>query len=176
MSKQLTKDILIMKKLFKPVKDFEHIYHISNTGILKNIKTGRILNGEIHYSGYVRCNLIDKINNKKRRTTIHRLVAETFLNNPNNLPVVDHIDRNRANNRVTNLRWVSESTNHENVNRKNRTTKAKSVIAINLLNNKKKKFKSLNSACNELNLNYCSAHQTLNNLRKSTNNYVIKYE
>lgn len=161
-------------EIFKPVKNFEDIYHISNYGELLNIKTGRKLWGEKHYSGYIRCNLIDSKNNKSRRTTIHRLVAETFLNNPNNYPVVDHIDRDRTNNHINNLRWSCESKNHLNVNRKYRTTKSKKIIVIDKTTGKRFKYKSLNSACVELELNYCSAHQTLNGLRKSTKNYTIK--
>lgn len=47
----------------------------------------------------------------KRNCRIHRLVAETFLPNDNNLPQVDHIDRNRIHNDISNLRWVSVKDN-----------------------------------------------------------------
>tara|TARA_R100001086_G_scaffold148942_1_gene78906 strand:- start:413 stop:844 length:432 start_codon:yes stop_codon:yes gene_type:complete len=50
----------------------------------------------------------------KRNCRIHRLVAETFLPNDNNLPQVDHIDRNRINNDISNLRWVTPSQNNLN--------------------------------------------------------------
>ena len=50
----------------------------------------------------------------KRNMRVHRLVAETFLANDNNLPEVDHIDRNRLNNHLSNLRWVSRSDNLKN--------------------------------------------------------------
>lgn len=51
---------------------------------------------------------------------IHRLVAECFIPNPNNLREVDHIDRDKQNNHYTNLRWVSSSTNNKNKNAYNR--------------------------------------------------------
>ena len=52
--------------------------------------------------------------NSKQKMFVHRLVAETFIDNPDNLPMVDHIDGDRANNKVENLRWVSAKENASN--------------------------------------------------------------
>lgn len=51
-------------------------------------------------------------NGKIRPTTVHRLVAETFIPNPENLEQVDHIDNDKTNNTVKNLRWVSRKFNN----------------------------------------------------------------
>lgn len=59
-----------------------------------------------HHNGYRVVKL------KTQTYLVHRLVAETFIPNPHNKPQVDHIDRNRANNNICNLRWV---TSHENM-------------------------------------------------------------
>tara|TARA_R110000868_G_C10829867_1_gene759295 strand:+ start:532 stop:1074 length:543 start_codon:yes stop_codon:yes gene_type:complete len=48
---------------------------------------------------------------KQIKECIHRLVAETFIENPNNLPEIDHIDRNKKNNHLSNLRWIGEFEN-----------------------------------------------------------------
>jgi len=64
-----------------------------------------------------------KVMVKKKVYSVHRLVAETFIPNPDNKPVVDHIDKDRRNNMVNNLRWVTAKENastisHDNTNRK----------------------------------------------------------
>lgn len=64
-------------------------------------------------SGYIRYNI--KIDGQTKHFSIHRLVAEYFTNNPSNYPQVDHIDNDKLNNRIANLRWVSLSQNTHNV-------------------------------------------------------------
>jgi hypothetical protein len=68
-----------------------------------------MLKGSIGEHGYKYYRLSK--NGKKKMFYAHRLVAEHFLPNPNNLPVVNHIDGNKLNNSVTNLEWVSYSEN-----------------------------------------------------------------
>ena len=63
-------------------------------------------------NGYMALNL--SINSKSKRMLVHRLVALTYISNPNNLPQVDHIDRNKQNNHISNLRWVTNQENREN--------------------------------------------------------------
>jgi len=62
----------------------------------------KMLSAWVHTTGYYRVAL-----GRGAQKYVHRLVAEAFLPNPNNLPQVDHIDGNRLNNTVENLRWVS---------------------------------------------------------------------
>jgi len=72
-------------------------------------------------------------NNKSRRKELHRLVAEHFIPNPDNLKEVDHINRNPCDNRLENLRWFSRSFQNVNTNSKNyywNTEKIKWVIAV----------------------------------------------
>ena len=73
----------------------------------------KLLSPSISNYGY--CKVILCLNaNDRKHVTVHRLVAEAFIPNPNSKPQVDHIDRNRKNNKVDNLRWCSLLENMHN--------------------------------------------------------------
>lgn len=80
---------------------------MSNSGHIKN-KHGRILKPEIR-NGYYSVGLMK--NGKRIHKRIHRLVAEAFISNPDNLPQVNHKDENKLNNEVSNLEWCDNTYN-----------------------------------------------------------------
>lgn len=94
----------------KQIKDYSN-YYVYDNGDVLNIETGKILTGSISEHGYKYYRLSK--NGNKKMFYAHRLVAETFLDNPNNLPVVNHIDGNKLNNDIKNLEWVTYSENVE---------------------------------------------------------------
>jgi hypothetical protein len=96
---------------YRLIKDLPN-YSISNLGQVRNNKTGRILRQSLDTNGYMLIRF--SIDGKKINKWIHKLVAEAFLVNPDNLPQIDHINRNRTDNNLTNLRWVSGSCNCKN--------------------------------------------------------------
>ena len=103
-------------EVWKDLEDFD-IYEISTFGNVRNKNTGRILKYTLNRKGYPQ--VYPSKNSKKSTCPIHRLVARTFIENPDNLPQIDHIDRNKLNNNIENLRWVSCQHNNWNRNTKN---------------------------------------------------------
>ena len=98
-------------------------YWIDDQGEVYNETTKKILTGSIGENGYKYYRLTK--NGKKKMFYAHRLVAEAFLENTKNLPVVNHKDGNKLNNTVDNLEWVSYSDNakhwHKNIDSGTRT-------------------------------------------------------
>ena len=104
-----------MEEVWKDVVGYEDKYQISNLGRIRSLKDThgnykeRLLNPTPNLRGYLgQCVSKDGI---KKRITIHRLVAQTFIPNPNNYPEVNHKDEDKNNNSVSNLEWCTRLYN-----------------------------------------------------------------
>lgn len=90
-------------------------YSINEQGQVRNDTTNLIKKPFINKkNGYLIIDLYK--NNKSQKVPIHRLLAEAFIDNPKNKPTVDHIDGNRKNNAISNLRWATYSENNSRFN------------------------------------------------------------
>ena len=100
-----------MEEIWKDIKGYEGKYKVSNFGNVKSLlkKKERILKKVNHPEGYYKVILYN--NGKPQNKCIHRLVAESFINNPENKSDVNHKDGNKHNNNVLNLEWNTRSEN-----------------------------------------------------------------
>lgn len=96
---------------WKQIEEFRR-YDVSTFGRFRSRGTGKTFVPYRSENGYARINLTK--DGKLHNCLAHRVVAKTFLLNPDNLPYVDHIDGDRMNCRVENLRWASYSQNAKN--------------------------------------------------------------
>jgi hypothetical protein len=95
-------------EIWKKIEGFEN-YSVSNEGRVKNDKI--FLKLSYNKRGYSQVVLWNK--NKNKIQTIHRLVAQAFIPNPDNKPEVNHIDYNKTNNHVSNLEWATKKENED---------------------------------------------------------------
>lgn len=149
------KESLQMKENWKKIEGFDGKYYISTNGEIYSIPAKRILKTCISNTGYELVCLRSP-NGKRKQYTVHRLVALTFLPNPENLPIINHKDENKLNNKVENLEWCTYSYNStygEHLNKKNRTLHSpsrKECWIINLESKELMHFDSLNEAADFL--------------------------
>lgn len=112
-------------EIWKDVNGYEGLYQISSYGKLKRFGTNKLIKPIVCTNGYLEFALWK--NGKRKVILSHRLVAIHFLENPNNLPEINHLDENITNNNMENLAWCTskENSNYGNRNNKVRETKRK---------------------------------------------------
>lgn len=101
-----------MEEIWCPIKGYEGVYEVSDKGRVKSLKYGkeRILKPIRNLNGYIQVKL--RKNGDNKMCCVHRLVAQTFIPNPDNLPEVNHKDENKENNSVQNLEWCDRKYNN----------------------------------------------------------------
>lgn len=168
-----------MKEVWKDIEGYDGIYKVSNLGKVISTNqdnTGKLLTGRRTGKGYLSVALFKK--SVRKNQLVHRLVAQTFIPNPENKPQVNHIDEDKTNNRVDNLEWVSakENANHGSRNSRIHQNKAvhynrKQIICIT----NGEKYNSLTEACESLGVTKTLVSRVLTGERKSTKGYVFQY-
>ena len=107
---------------WRPIEGYEGLYEVSNLGRVRSVDRyvidslghrkfykGKVLSIVKNKNGYLLINLY--CNEKNKKCLVHRLVAEAFVSNPDNLPEVNHKDEDKTNNRVDNLEWCNRKYN-----------------------------------------------------------------
>ena len=120
---------------WKEIKGYEGLYQVNNEGMVRSVgrevtylvkgkyPAKKIIDGELkkpflNNKGYLMVDLHK--NGIRKHHSVHRLVAEAFIPNPDNKPCIDHINTDRTDNRVENLRWCTYSENNNNPSTKNK--------------------------------------------------------
>ena len=154
-------------------------YQISDTGLIKNKITGQLLKPHKDKKGYLRVSLSK--NNKQVTVKVHRAVAIAFIENPNNLPQVNHIDGKKDNNKVSNLEWVSNYDNMQHAIKNGLTNhvdyagrKKRPVIRISNTG-EIVRFNSLAEAAQECCVSRSNLCSVLKGKRNVCGGYVWKY-
>lgn len=174
-----------MEEIWKPVVGYEDRYLVSNLGNVKSLYYNKLVKQTLTKHGYYTIGLYK--HQKCFLTFVHRLVAQAFIPNPNNLPQINHKDEVKTNNIVTNLEWCDAkyNTNYGNCIKK-RSEKQKGVSRYWL--NKEilcykdgvlvKEYNSLTEAANDIGckINQISEHLKRPLRHKTVKGYVFKYK
>ena len=167
-------------EIWKDIQGYEGYYQISNMGRVKSLnynKTGkeRIMKLDKVKGGYLQLYLYK--DGKRKHYLVHRLVAQVFLENPDNLPEVNHKDEDKQNNCVDNLEWCSSSYNNSYNDKGKKIGKklSKPVIGINKVSGLILEFPSAREAERMTGINNSSITKCCKGKRKSTGGYVWYY-
>ena len=169
-----------MEEIWKTIKDEEFSnYEISNMGNVRNKNTGKYVKGDTNNMGYRRVTFYNKP--FKKRYFVHRLVAEYFVDNAQDKPIVNHIDGNKTNNIYTNLEWVTHSENdmhafNNNLRKCNNKGIHKRVALINIDTKEiLETFVSVKEASEILNIKECIIYNVLCGHKKNHNGMYFIY-
>lgn len=160
--------------VWKDIKGYENLYRVSSLGEIKSVlRTGKVLKPFVDKDGYLRVHLYK--DGSSKFMFVHRIVAEAFLNNEQNKPCVDHIDGNKINNNISNLRFCTYSENCNNPNTLRKL--CKKVVQLDKNNNIINIFNSTRDAERHTGILHNSIACCCNSKRQNTaGGYCWKYE
>ena len=172
-------------EIWKDVVGYENLYKVSNLGNVMSFwgKTPKLLKLKKDNSGYLRIEL--HICKRTRKCfLVHRLVAQAFLPNPNNYPVINHKDENPLNNNVNNLEWCTQKYNcnygtvRERLSRSltNRKDLSKPVLQFDKNGNFVKEYLSMSDAEKKTGIKHNNICRVCQGKLKYAGNFVWKYK
>jgi hypothetical protein len=177
---QCSKDIIA--EMIKKINGFSN-YTIDLEGNIYSLLSKKYLKPWLDKKGYLTIELRDDNGNAKSKK-VHRLVAETFIPNPDNLPEVNHKDENKQNPKVDNLEWCTSKYNSNYGTRKERLgqsirnseiKKRKAILQFDLENNFIREYDTIERVKD---YGFCQPNviAVLKGRRKHTGGYIFKYK
>ncbi|MFT8759634.1 MAG: NUMOD4 domain-containing protein [Oenococcus oeni] len=150
-------------EIWKDIKNYEELYQVSNRGQIRSYKNG-LRKIQLRRDGYVQLLLYKKGISKMFK--VHRLVAQAFISNPDNLPEINHKDEDKTNNCVDNLEWCDRSYNntYNSLNKRRASSAPKAIVAI--INGKRINFPSSSAAARKLGISTSGIHDCLRGNKK----------
>lgn len=150
-------------------------YQVSDTGEVFSLKSNKLLSCKIDRYGYKCYTLFP--NGKAKYFTAHRLVALAFIENPHNLPCVNHINENKLDNRVCNLEWCTakQNDNHGTRNERMARTKETKPVEQILPDGSVRKFRGVKDASRKTGINRCQISRVCRGLSKTAGKYEWRY-
>lgn len=165
----------LLHEVWKPIKGYEELYKISSFGRVRSLNRqgtkGNILKSDLRKDGYLQVHLVKK--GKMKNFLVHRLVAQAFISNPNNLPEVNHINEIKSNCQVENLEWCSKKYNMNYGNRPYRN--ALKVQQLDKENNIIATFNSIREAGRINNTNQSHITKCCKGQLKTAGGYIWRY-
>lgn len=163
---------------WRTIKDYPD-YEISDEGVIVSYKykKPRIMKTRKDKEGYLRVGISK--NNTTKTATVHRLVAETFIPNPDNLPIVRHLNDIPNDNKVSNLAWGTPKDNTADlIKNGNHCVKGPKRRRETIFEKDDKyyEFNSLSEGCKKLNLNLGHASEVAKGHRKTTGGYSVRFK
>ncbi|HEV2917060.1 MAG TPA: HNH endonuclease [Candidatus Babeliales bacterium] len=149
-------------------------YDVSTHGGVKNNKTGYLFLNRQRPSGYITL-CLNGDDGKRTNIIVHILVAKLFIPNPENKPTVDHIDRDRSNNKLNNLRWATYHEQNMNRSGVGNSRKGREVDQYTLEGDYVATWKSIKSIAEAFERNPTNLKHTLSGKRNSWHGYQWCY-
>ena len=172
-----------MQEIWKDIEGYEGLYQVSNKGRVKSLSRLVVRVGKPNYitkekilkcselkgTGYPAVSLGS--NNNFKSMLVHRLVAQAFIPNPDNLPEINHIDNNKNNNHVNNLEWCNRLYNERQKPKHISGYPAKPIEQIDVITNEIiAEFESISDCERKLHINSATIRKHIEN-----NNVITKF-
>lgn len=172
-------------EIWKDIPNYEGLYQVSNLGRVKSLARTiikynaltkrnnemiieeRILIPSKNKYGYYRISL--NKNNKRKTYPVHKLVADAFLENKDNLDTINHIDKNKLNNSLSNLEYMSRGDNV-------RYSLNKPILMLDSNERIIKEYPSINEAGRDNKITYQNIYKCCKKIRKTAGGYMWRYK